>query len=184
MGYINIFASLRQLAGEKVILRPLAMSMAEELFAAVDESRDELMRFLPWENKTVEDTREFIERSVREREEGKSLGLGLYESSSDTYAGTIGLHFKDPYSPIGYIGYWIRTSLAGNGYATDAVTTLVRFCRDELKLVRIDAAVASTNIASQRVMAKCGFQEEGFKRKGQLCHGTWHDLKLFGKILT
>jgi RimJ/RimL family protein N-acetyltransferase len=33
-------------------------------------------------------------------------------------------------------------------------------------------------------MAKCGFQEEGLKRKGQLCHGTWHDLKLFGKILS
>jgi len=183
MEYINIFASVKQLEGEKVILRPLAMSMAEELFAAVDESREELLRFLPWENKTVDDTREFIQRSVREREEGWSLGLAVYEKSTGTCAGTIGLRFKDSYSPIGFIGYWIRTSLAGNGYATDAVTTLVRFCRDHLKLVRIDAAVAATNVASQRVMAKCGFQEEGFKRKGQLCHGTWHDLKLFGKIL-
>ena len=27
------------------------------------------------------------------------------------------------------------------------------------------------------------FAEEGFKKKAELCHGVWHDLTLFGRVL-
>ena len=74
-------------------------------------------------------------------------------------------------------------STTGNGYATDALSTLVEFCRDKLELVRIDACVADSNVASQKVLLKCGFEREGLKRKAELCHGHWHDDVLFGKLL-
>ena len=80
-------------------------------------------------------------------------------------------------------GYWIRTSAAGRGHATDAVAACLGFLRDAARIVRVNAYAAVTNLASQRVLVKCGFREEGLLERGELCHGVWHDLKLFGALL-
>ena len=71
----------------------------------------------------------------------------------------------------------------GKGFAAEALLTLERYCRDELEFVRLDACVATDNLASQAVLRKCGFVQEGLKPKAMLCHGRWLDLMLMGKLL-
>lgn len=179
----EIFQEVKCLAGERTILRTLALDMAQELFAATEESRDKLHKFVPWENKTVNDARDFIELSIKQRKEGSAFNMSIHEREREQIAGTIGIHKFDSFTPLCEVGYWIRSSMNGKGYATDALSTLLKFCAEKLELVRVDARAATENTASQRVLAKCGFREEGLKKKAELCHGVWHDLKLFGKIL-
>ena len=183
MNRSDMFQEIDFLTGTKIILKPLALEMAKDIFAATEESREELYRFMPWENKTVDEAKEFIELSIKQRHEGTALSLAIYESDTGRIAGTIGIHKFDPFTPLCEVGYWVSSSMHGQGYATDALLTLLRFCYDKLGLVRVDARTAVENTASQRVLIKCGFKEEGFKEKAELCHGVWHDLKLFGKIL-
>ena len=183
MNYAKEFSELRELRGRRVTLKPMQENWAEPLFKMVYESRVELRRYMPWETDDLEATRTFVERAIRDHEAGTGLQLAIFKVDTSNILGVIGLMFGNPYTPKAEVGYSIHSKETSHGYATEALSTLIDYCRDTIELVRLDAKVATTNLASQRVMAKCGFQEEGLKPKSHLCHGTWHDMKMYGKLL-
>lgn len=55
------------------------------------------------------------------------------------------------------IGYGIAEDYQGNGYATEAVSAVVRWAKDQPCVHRIEAETEIGNIASQKVLAKAGF---------------------------
>ena len=65
--------------------------------------------------------------------------------------------------------YW------GQGYATEAVRGLIGYAFEELGLHRLEAGVATGNLASIRVLEKAGMTREGLKRKILPIRGTWVD---------
>lgn len=65
------------------------------------------------------------------------------------------------------IGYTVRFSEWGKGYATEIAGALLRYAFDELELDNIVAFTLTTNGGSQRVMQKMGFDfERKFEHKG------------------
>ncbi len=65
--------------------------------------------------------------------------------------------------------YW------GKGYATEALTVLINFGFNNLKLHRIGAGCAVDNKASARVLEKVGMQHEGRHRKILPLKSGWSD---------
>lgn len=183
MDYVDAFAELTELRGQRVALRPVSVEWGDPLFEAVYESRVALRRYMPWETDDPEAVRTFLEGAVREREAGTGLSLTIFDLETGDISGNMGLMDLDRFTPRAELGYWIRSSKTGRGYATEAVSILLDYCRETLKIVRVDAQVVTTNGASQRVLGKCGFEEEGLKPKSLLCHGTWHDMNMYGKLL-
>ena len=53
---------------------------------------------------------------------------------------------------------------------------------DEFGLVKITAHVFPHNLASARVLEKCGFQQEGFLRKHFRKDGQFIDARLFALL--
>jgi RimJ/RimL family protein N-acetyltransferase len=73
------------------------------------------------------------------------------------------------------IWYKLHKNFWGQGYATEAARELLKFGFNELDLHRIEAGCAVDNIASVRVLEKCGMTREGRTRKLlPLAHG-WSD---------
>jgi ribosomal-protein-alanine N-acetyltransferase len=67
-----------------------------------------------------------------------------------------------PDDPLGVeIGYGIAARHRGQGYATEAVRLLVTEAFACSDTPHVFATVNPTNLASQRVLAKCGFVREG-----------------------
>ncbi len=87
MNYAEVFEGLTELTGDNVILRPVCLEAADELFEATQESREQLYRFMPWENKTVDDVKAFIERSLRQQKESGEFNLVVREKESKRLAG-------------------------------------------------------------------------------------------------
>jgi RimJ/RimL family protein N-acetyltransferase len=58
------------------------------------------------------------------------------------------------------VGYHVRTSLQGNGYATEAAAAARDFARDVLFLSRLIAIINPANVPSQRVAGKIGLRPE------------------------
>jgi RimJ/RimL family protein N-acetyltransferase len=58
------------------------------------------------------------------------------------------------------VGYHVRASLQGNGYATEAATACRDFARDTLGLHRLIAIINPANIPSQKVAEKIGLRRE------------------------
>ena len=84
----------------------------------------------------------------------------------------------------GSIGYWIGLPFQKNGYMTEAVKALGFYAFKELGLHRVDAASLPENLASIRVLEKCGFQQEGLAREYLCINGQWQDHLLFGWLFS
>ncbi|MEV2253461.1 GNAT family protein [Streptomyces sp. NPDC050147] len=83
----------------------------------------------------------------------------------------------------GVLGYWIGVDHIGRGLATAAVTQACVFADAELGLHRVEAGTLLDNVPSQRVLAKCGFEEFGVAPEYLHINGAWRDHRLFQRIL-
>ncbi|MBT2466487.1 GNAT family N-acetyltransferase [Streptomyces sp. ISL-66] len=83
----------------------------------------------------------------------------------------------------GAIGYWVAQGHAGRGLATAALREVCRIARDEVGLHRVEAGTRVDNLASQRVLAKAGFEQYGLAPRYLHVGGAWRDHRLFHRLL-
>lgn len=75
---------------------------------------------------------------------------------------------------VATIGYTIAPGHQGRGYATEAVGALVdRLVADGVH--RVAATLDPENLASARVLERCGFRFTGIARSAALVRGEWKD---------
>ena len=87
--------------------------------------------------------------------------------------------FEFEYQSKAEIGYWIGTRYWNNGFATEAVRSVVAFAFGMLELHRVYASTDVTNLASQRVLEKLGFEKEGVLKQDARRNGVWSDSAIF-----
>lgn len=80
------------------------------------------------------------------------------------------------------LGYWIGERFARQGYTYAAVRALIPFVFSTLGLHRIEAACLPSNEASQNLLAKAGFRQEGVARRYLQINGEWRDHVLFALL--
>ena len=68
----------------------------------------------------------------------------------------------------------------GKGVGTDAVMTLMEYAFNQINLHRLDGEWFLYNTASKRLYEKCGWHEEGIKKKAIYRNGEYHDLAICG----
>jgi len=77
------------------------------------------------------------------------------------------------------LGYWIDEAHQGTRLTSEAVREVLRFAFGPLRLHRIQAGTLPHNAASQRVLTKVGFRQEGYARNYLQIAGRWQDHVLF-----
>jgi len=82
----------------------------------------------------------------------------------------------------GELAYWVAPSEQGNGYATAASSLLVNHAFDRLGLHKLTARAFESNVGSQRVLEKLGFQREGTFRDEVFVDGAWEDYYRYGLL--
>ncbi len=84
------------------------------------------------------------------------------------------------------IGYDLLPAYWNKGITTEAVSAIARGGFSGLlpcgALHRIQADTIPGNVASERVLLKLGFKEEGLRREAILLKGTYRDMKCFGLL--
>ena len=80
------------------------------------------------------------------------------------------------------LGFAIRRSAWGHGYATDAARTLITFGFGELGLHRISAAAGPANAASLAVIDRLGMTYEGRIRDHVFTNDAWRDSLLYSAL--
>jgi RimJ/RimL family protein N-acetyltransferase len=135
---------------------------------------EEVMRFLrgagPIEPRTLETQRVLLERTTKRDEATPGLGYWAMERIDDgEVIGALLLKSLDDTEEI-EVGYHLRRDAWGNGYATEAARGGVLHGFEVVGLDRIVAVVYPENVASQRVIAKLGFQRG--------VPGTWYGVSL------
>lgn len=67
-----------------------------------------------------------------------------------------------------------------NGYGYDSLTAILRYLFEELNLHRIETSILSYNLASIKLIEKCGGLFEGIKREAVYKNGNYQDIKIYG----
>lgn len=95
---------------------------------------------------------------------GEDFAFGFFAPDESTVVGGGGLHRR--VGPDAFeIGYWIRSSEAGRGLATEATAALTRVGLELCGADRIEIRVEPENRASLAIPRKLGFSEEGTLRR-------------------
>jgi [ribosomal protein S5]-alanine N-acetyltransferase len=134
--------------------------------------------FLPVETYTEEDAKKWLQ-FCKESDEKKDNYLFAIEIDEE-FIGGIGLHKKMEHCFD--VGYWIAEKYWGKGYATTALKTITDLALNKLNIDRIQAYVFDGNIASEKVLEKCGYECEGYLRKSHKKGEVFFNSKLYAKI--
>ncbi|HWA68784.1 MAG TPA: GNAT family protein [Rhizomicrobium sp.] len=150
------------------------------------ESREFLM---PWEPVWTDDelTRGAFRRRIKRYQKETRLDSAyvffvLRESDDALLGGCTLSNVRRGVTQCCTLGYWIGARFARQGYMTSAVKALIPFIFKTLGLHRIEAACLTDNGASQRLLVRNGFRQEGLARHYLLINGAWADHLLFALL--
>jgi RimJ/RimL family protein N-acetyltransferase len=147
-------------------LRATRAGAGKAINEAFVESHPELAPWMPWAKVAM--TPEDSERHCREAQAKwyarQELDFCFHRKADGGFVGKGGLHSIDWSIPKFEIGYWVRTSCARQGFATEAARAMADFAVASLGARRIEIASDARNVPSRRVAEKCGFTLEGVRR--------------------
>lgn len=104
--------------------------------------------------------------------------------TSGVLIGTCGFNSWSEKMRNASIGYDLMPDYWNRGISTEAVYEILRAAFVGMlpcgSLHRIQADTIPGNVASEKVLKKLGFKEEGIRRESAYVKGQYHDMKCFG----
>jgi RimJ/RimL family protein N-acetyltransferase len=134
---------------------------------AVDSSLDDLRQWMPWahnEPQALEEKVQLLRRFRGQFDLGENFVYGLFSSDESEVVGGSGFHTRIGEGAF-EIGYWIRSSRAGQGLATEVTAALTRVGFEVCEVDRIEIHCEPANVRSMRIPRKLGYAEEARLRR-------------------
>ncbi|MEM7735335.1 MAG: GNAT family protein [Deinococcota bacterium] len=147
----------------RLVLRAFQARDVDAVFEYASDP--EWQRYLPVPSPyTLEDARAFIDMQLAADPKTMPHWAIIHQGS---VIGGIGIGFFEDYNlKVGELGYSLKRSEWGQGFITEAATTVINYAFDtNPNLIRIEASADSRNKASLKVMDKLGMQYEGVLRQ-------------------
>jgi RimJ/RimL family protein N-acetyltransferase len=163
------------LSAPGVVLRPLETSDAEALFVAHSDP-DVHYYWASAAHANVAETRDYLARTL---EMAGSHCWAITESGGEAL-GRISVFVQR--EGVGEVGVILRRAAAGRGLASKALTLVLAFGLDTLRLHRIYADIDPDNSASLSLFQRAGFQREGLLRGNWKTHIGIRDSVIMGRL--
>jgi RimJ/RimL family protein N-acetyltransferase len=172
------------LESERLLLRCPRVGDAPAVLDAIRETFDDLHAWLPWAERTptLEDQRAHVRETRRRFEAREDFTLYLFEREGGAFVGGSGLHRIDWSVPRFEIGYWVRASRQGRGYAREAARALAAAAFERLGAARVEIRADPENARSRRVAEAAGFELEGILRRDIRHRGALRDTAVYARI--
>ncbi|MFC7531358.1 GNAT family N-acetyltransferase [Actinoplanes sp. GCM10030250] len=146
-----------------VTLRPVTEHDLD-FYAELHGLPDVINTSVPPVRKSADEIRRRCNRSEAQWLAGTTADLVILDNATGAPAGEISLYYQEPPTGQAMIGYSMLPAFRGQGMATRAAQLLSLWAFAETGIVRLIAGTLPTNIGSQRVLEKAGFQREGYMR--------------------
>jgi RimJ/RimL family protein N-acetyltransferase len=163
-----------KIKGQKINLRKLRKSDAPFLYQNANDKEVTRYTTLPYPCK-LERVQEFIKETHPKIRKETAYELGIELKETGQIIGVMSLMHIDPASKNAEAGYWLGKKYWGQGLAKEALKLILEFGFKKLELIRIYARVMHPNIASARLLERCGLKYEGRMRKSTFTNGKWMD---------
>lgn len=174
----ELFKNLPYLETERLKLRRLSAHDSGDVFEYA--SVPEVSEYVSWTpHRTIADSKSFLKHMLFQYEKGIPSSWAIILKENDKLIGTGGYHWWSTEHSKAELGYVISNKYWNKGYMTEALRKILRFGFETMELERIEARCFVENIASERVMQKCGMKLEGILRSSLYVKGAFRDFKLY-----
>jgi len=146
-----------QLQTKRLVVNRLRYEDAEEIFYTY-ASKSEATKYVAWPtHQSVQDTRRYLDYAVGAWHGGTDYAYSIRLKDSNLLVGSFGIVNDHGKVSFGYIfgpNHWSK------GYATEVCQAMMNILKTLSGVYRIWTLVDVDNIASAKVLLKCGFLEE------------------------
>ncbi len=152
-----VVPELVALADVDAVLRRHRPDDVDELYAAVEESRDHLRPHMPWADEARPEFEAFVADAIAQWEAGADRNFVIADRGSGRLLGGCGLHAR--IGPSGLeIGYWLRAGETGRGVVTAAARALTAVAMAVDGVTRAEIHCDEANVRSAAVARRLGYR--------------------------
>ncbi len=142
---------------ERLLLKRLRYEDAEEIFYSY-ASKPEATRYLAFPtHQSVDDARNFLAYAVGAWEAGTDYAFGIRLKGDNHFVGSIGIINENGKV---HFGYCLSPTYWNKGLTTEACQAVISLLKKQKNIHRIWTFIDSENLASGKVIMKCGLMEE------------------------
>lgn len=174
----------RCLQGTRVTLKPPCLEDYTQWSGVRLKNKDFLTRYEPaWPKDCL--TLEFFARRLTRQDKNRHAGVGAYFLIHKDHQIIGGINLNNIQMGAARhasLGYWLDEDHQGLGYMTEALSLIIDYAFNVLKLRRLNAACLPENNRSINMLLRLGFEEEGYAQKYFQINGCWQDHRLFGLV--
>ena len=160
-------------------LRPLETTDIEQWFEYL--SLPHTLLHTSWNVSCVEDLRSAVDQ-YNSTAPSSNIRFAIEPAQGGALVGTIGFHTVSPANRTAEVAFDFHPSHWGRGFATACCQAVVGWGFSHQRFVRIQGTALESNLASVRVLEKCGFVREGKLRNFRLVCGVPRDFWLYAKV--
>jgi RimJ/RimL family protein N-acetyltransferase len=167
---------------ERLVLRPPSPGCAETIQRAIEETFEDLQRWMPWASQlqSLEETRDFLSVAERRFFEGEDFAVSAFLKQTGEFVLSTGLHPRNWSVPKFEIGYWCRATMQRRGLTTEAVKALTDIAFNEMTANRVQIRCDARNILSRRVAERAGYRLEAQLRSDDRANdGSLRDTAIY-----
>lgn len=166
---------------ERLQLIDITQNHAESLFEIL--SLEEVTKYYGTDRFTsIEEAKKLIDMFQKNFYEKRSIRWGIILKEHNKFIGTLGLNGLQLKNKKAEIGYEIHPCYWRKGYTTEAITEVLKYSYEVLKLNRIGAVVYLENEASSKLLEKLGFSKEGVLRDYLYQNNLFHTTNMFSLL--
>ena len=171
--------TIRLPLNERFHLRAIRFEDAAAWYAYL--SLPEVYRLTAWNLEGVEDLQVMM-RHYASEESGAPIRFAIVRCGDDALVGTVGFHSLSLGNHSAELAYDLSPALQGQGLATLAARTAIRWMVTSRGFNRIQATALSENLPSIRVLERCGMRFEGLLRQFRNVRGELRDYRMFSLL--
>ncbi|GAF11518.1 ribosomal-protein-L7p-serine acetyltransferase [Bacillus sp. JCM 19046] len=150
-----------------------------ELYDLIDSNRQHLRQWMLWVDKrnAVSDLDAVIPIWLHNYADNNGFDAGIRYNGK--LVGMIALQKIDWKNSKTSLGYFLAQEAQGKGIITKAITALLPYIFQTLKLNRVEIHCAQSNTKSLAIPERLGFQKEGIQKEGQWLYDHYEDIVLY-----
>ena len=181
MFFSDLVFTMEPIETKRLYLRRLETADARDIF---EYGRDpEVARHVLWEAYTsVGECKSYIHAMQRRYRLGDPASWGIVLKEEGRVVGTIGyMWYQSEHSAV-EVGYSLARACWNQGLMTEALSAVIAYTFDKLRVNRIEAQYELDNPASGAVMKKCGMTYEGTLRQRDRNNQGIVDVSIYGLL--
>lgn len=150
------YTALEELNTQRLRLRKLRLSDAENYYSRLGSSED-VTRYMLWQPHTsLQESAESIQSVLARYETGSTYTWAIALQEDDSVIGRIDLLRFDEIQSSCSFAYMLGEDYWGQGFGTEVLKAVFAFAFDKMEMQTIAADHMSENVGSGKVMQKAG----------------------------